>query len=331
MNESAARLWPSRSSARLWSRPQARACAQSWPARPLRLVVPFPAGGSADLLGRTLAKQLGEGLGQQVLVENRAGAGGTIGATAVARAPADGYTLGLGTVSTLGMAPVVRKDPPYESLAAFAPISLVASAPFVLVVNAGVPAKHRSASWSRSRGRIPAGSTSPRSAKARCSISPARASRRSPARRMVHVPYKGVAPALVDLLSGQVQLMFDVLASFQVQNVQSGRLRALAVLGPSRVAQLPSVPTLAEAGVRGLEVTAWFGAVAPRGVPPDIVARLNAGVRKAVASGRDARGDTAQGFEPMANSPEEFAALIRATWRSGRGWPRRRVQGRMSV
>ncbi len=284
--------------------------AQAYPSRPVRLIVPFPAGGSSDLLGRALAKKMSEGLQQQVLVENRAGAGGTIGVTAVARAPADGYTLGLGTVSTLGMAPVVRREPPYDSLAAFAPISLVASAPFLLVVNASVPAKSVGELVELARSRpgqlnfasIGDGTLQHFSGESFKSLTGA---------SMVHVPYKGVAPALVDLLAGQVQIMFDVLASFQVQNIQSGRLRALAVLGPVRVAQLPSVPTTAEAGLRGFEVTAWFGAVAPRGVPSEIVARLNAEVRKAVASAEMRDAISAQGFEPAAGSPEEFSELIR--------------------
>ena len=219
--------------------------AQSWPSRPLRLIVPFPAGGSADLLGRALARKMSEGLAQQVVVENRAGAGGTIGIGAVAKSPADGYTLGLGTVSTLGMAPVVRADPPYDSLAAFAPVSLVASAPFLLVVNGSVPAKSLAELVELARSRpgqlnfasIGEGTLQHFSGESFKSLT---------GTAMVHVPYKGVAPALVDLLAGQVQIMFDILASFQLQNIQSGKLRALAVLGPARIAQLPAVPTTAE-------------------------------------------------------------------------------------
>jgi tripartite-type tricarboxylate transporter receptor subunit TctC len=286
------------------------AFAQSYPSRPVRLIVPFPAGGSADLLGRVLAKKMSEGLGQQVVVENRAGAGGTIGAGAVAKAPADGYTLGLGTVSTLGMAPVVRASPPYDSLAAFAPVSLVASAPFLLVVNATVPAKSLAelVDLAKSRpGRLNFASIgegtlqhfSGEHFKLLTGVS------------MVHIPYKGVAPALVDLLAGQVQILFDILASFQLQNIQSGKLRALAVAGPARIAQLPAVPTMAEAGLPGFEVTAWFGLVAPRAAPPEIVARLNAEVRAAVASSEMREVISAQGFEPSASSPEQFSEVIR--------------------
>jgi len=281
-----------------------------YPSRPIHLIVPFPAGGSSDLLGRALAKKMSEGLAQQVVVENRAGAGGTIGIGAVAKAPADGYTLGLGTVSTLGMAPVVRAKPPYDSLAAFAPVSLVASAPFVLVVNASVPAKSLAEMIELAKSRpgqlnfasIGDGTLQHFTGESFKSLAGV---------NMVHVPYKGVAPALVDLLAGQVQVMFDILASFQLQNIQSGKLRALAVLGPARIAQLPLVPTTAEAGFKGFEVTAWFGAIAPRGTAPEIVARLNAEVRKAVASLEMRDAISTQGFEPAASSPEEFSGVIR--------------------
>jgi tripartite-type tricarboxylate transporter receptor subunit TctC len=285
------------------------ALAQAYPSRPPRLIVPFPAGGSTDLIARALAKKLGEGLGQQLVVENRAGAGGTIGVSALAKSPADGYTLGLGTVSTLGMAPVVRANPPYDSLAAFAPVSLVASAPFILVVNSSVPAKslEELIALARSRpGRLNFGSIGDVTLQHF-----AGESFKSIARvDIVHVPYKGVAPALVDLLAGELQIGFDILASFQFQNVQSGRLRALAVLGPAKIVQLPSVPTAAEAGLPGLEVNAWFGLIAPRGTPAEIVARLNAEVRKAVASAELREAIATQGLEPAADSPQEFAEVI---------------------
>jgi tripartite-type tricarboxylate transporter receptor subunit TctC len=285
------------------------ALAQGYPSRPLRLIVSFPAGGSTDLIGRALAKKLGEELGQQLIVENRAGAGGTIGVAALAKSPADGYTLGLGTVSTLGMAPVVRANPPYDPLTAFSPVSLVASAPFILVVNSSVPANSLEQLIALARARPGAlnfasiGDGTLQHFTGESFKSLARVD-------IVHVPYKGVAPALVDLLAGHVQIGFDILASFQLQNVQSGRLRALAVLGSARVAQLPSLPTAAEAGLPGLEVTAWFGLIAPRGTPAEIVARLNAEVRKAVASAELREAIATQGLAPAADSPQEFAGVI---------------------
>jgi tripartite-type tricarboxylate transporter receptor subunit TctC len=285
------------------------ALAQNYPSRPVRLVVPFPAGGSADLIGRAAAKKMSEGLGQQVVVENRAGAGGTIGAVAVARSPADGYTLGLGTVSTLAMAPVVRANPPYDSLAAFTPVSLVASAPFILVVNASVPAKSLAELVALAKAK-PGGLNFASIGDGTLQHFTGESFKSLAGVDIVHVPYKGVAPALVDLLAGQVQIGFDILASFQLQNLQSGRLRALAVLGPARVAQLPSVPTAAEAGLPGLAATAWFGLIAPKGTPGEVVARLNGEVRKAVASAELRDAIATQGLEPAADSPQEFAELI---------------------
>jgi tripartite-type tricarboxylate transporter receptor subunit TctC len=285
------------------------ALAQPYPSRPLKLIVPFPAGGSSDLIGRALARKMGEGLGQQVIVENRAGAGGTIGVGAVAKSPADGYTLGLGTVSTLGMAPVVRAVPPYDPPAAFAPVSLVASAPFIVVVSASVPVRSlaelialaKAKPGSLNFASIGDGTLQHFTGESFKSLAGV---------DIVHVPYKGVAPALVDLLAGQVQIGFDILASFQLQNLQAGRLRALAVLGPARVAQLPGVPTAAEAGLAGLAATAWFGLIAPKGTPPEAVARLNAEVRKAVASAELREAIATQGLDPVADSPQEFADLI---------------------
>jgi tripartite-type tricarboxylate transporter receptor subunit TctC len=285
------------------------ALAQVYPSRPVRLIVPFPAGGSADLIGRALAKKMSEGLGQQVVVENRAGAGGTIGAGAVAKSPADGYTLGLGTVSTLAMAPVVRANPPYDSLAAFAPVSLVASAPFILVVNASVPAGSLAELVALAKSK-PGGLNFASIGDGTLQHFTGESFKSLAGIDIVHVPYKGVAPALVDLLAGQVQIGFDILASFQRQNLQSGKLRALAVLGPARVAQLPSVPTAAEAGLPGLAATAWFGLIAPKGAPADALARLNAEVRKAVASAELRDAIATQGLEPAADSPQEFAELI---------------------
>jgi tripartite-type tricarboxylate transporter receptor subunit TctC len=285
------------------------ALAQVYPSHPVRLIVPFPAGGSADLIGRAAAKKMSEGLGQQVLVGNRAGAGGTIGTGAVAKSAADGYTLGLGTVSTLAMAPVVRANPPYDSLAAFAPVSLVASAPFIAVVNASVPAKSLAELIALAKAK-PGGLNFASIGDGTLQHFTGESFKSLAGIDIVHVPYKGVAPALVDLLGGQVQIGFDILASFQLQNLQSGRLRALAVLGPARIAQLPAVPTAAEAGLAGLAATAWFGLIAPKGTPPEAVARLNAEVRRAVASAELREAIATQGLEPVADSPQEFAELI---------------------
>jgi tripartite-type tricarboxylate transporter receptor subunit TctC len=252
---------------------------------------------------------MSEGLGQQVVVENRAGAGGTIGAVAVAKSAADGYTLGLGTVSTLAMAPVVRANPPYDSLTVFAPVSLVASAPFILVVNGSVQARSLAELVALAKSK-PGGLNFASIGDGTLQHFTGESFKSLAGVDVVHVPYKGVAPALVDLLAGQVQIGFDILASFQLQNLQSGKLRALAVLGPARAAQLPSVPTAAEAGLPGLAATAWFGLIAPKGTPAEVLARLNTEVRKAAGSAELREAIAKQGLDPAADSPQEFAEFI---------------------
>lgn len=290
----------------VWSLPGA---AQSYPARPLKLIVPFPAGGSADLVGRIVARKMSEGLGQQIIVENRAGAGGTIGVEAASKAPGDGYTMGLGTVSTLAMAPSLYPRLGYDPVRSFAPISLVSSAPFVLAVNPALPATSlkelihlaRSKPGQLNFASIGNGTLlhfAGESFKTLAGVN------------IVHVPYKGAAPALVDLIAGQVHIMMDQLASFQLQNLQSGKLRPLVVAGAKRLAQLPAVPTAAEAGLPGFEVSAWFGLVAPRGTPPEAVKRLNAEALKALMTREAHEAMFTQGIEPVATSPEQFAALI---------------------
>ena len=285
------------------------ALGEAYPSRPIKFIVPFPAGGSSDLIGRTIARKISEQVGQPVLVENRAGASGVIGQDAVSRSPADGYTLGLGTVSTLAMAPSVHARLPYDPLKSFAPISLVAGAPFVVAVHPSVQANSLGDLIDLARakpGRLNFYSIGNGTLhhfagehfKAMTGID------------IVHVPYKGGTPALVALLAGEVQIGFDVLSSFRLQNIESGKLKALAVAGPARLPQLPSVPTAAEAGLQGFEVSAWFGVVAPRGTSSDVVARLNAEVQRAIASPEARELLSAQGLDPGADSPEHFAAFI---------------------
>ena len=285
------------------------ALAEAYPSRPIKFIVPFPAGGSSDLIGRTIARKISEQVGQPVLVENRAGAGGVIGQDAVSRSPADGYTLGLGTVSTLAMAPSVNARLPYDPLKSFAPISLVAGAPFVVAVHPSVQANSLGDLIDLARAKpgrlnfysIGNGTLHHFAGEHFKSMT---------GTDIVHVPYKGGTPALVALLAGEVQIGFDVLSSFRLQNIESGKLKALAVAGPTRLPQLPSVPTVAEAGLQGFEVSAWFGVVAPRGTSSDVVARLNAEVQRAVASPEARELLSAQGLDPAADSPEHFAAFI---------------------
>ncbi|HEY6354034.1 MAG TPA: tripartite tricarboxylate transporter substrate-binding protein, partial [Burkholderiaceae bacterium] len=237
------------------------------------------------------------------------GASGVIGQDAVSRSPADGYTIGLGTVSTLAIAPSVHTQLPYDPVKSFAPISLVARAPFLVVVHPSVKANSLGQLIDLARAKpgelnfysIGNGTLHHFAGEQFKALT---------GTRIVHVPYKGGAPALVGLLTGEVQVGFDVLSSFGLQNIQSGRLKALAGAGPARLPQLPSVPTTAEAGLQGFEVTAWFGMVAPQGTPVDVVARLNAEARRAVASPETRELLSAQGLDPVSDSPQQFAALI---------------------
>ncbi len=279
-----------------------------YPTRPVKLIVPFPPGGPPDIVGRLTARKLSEGLGQQVIVENRPGAAGTIGAEAAAKSPEDGYTLLLGTTGTLASAPSLYPNLGYDPGKSFAPISLLTSAPFVVVVHGSVPARslRELIDLAKSRpGRLNFGSggngnplhIAGEMFKVAAGVD------------LFHVPYKGVAVAVSDLLAGRIEIMFDVPVTFQ-SHLQAGKLRALAVAAPKRFAKLPDVPTAAEAGLPGYEVSAWFGLLAPRGTQDDIVMRLNMEVRHALANGEVRDTLQNQGFEPSASSPQQFATLI---------------------
>jgi len=248
------------------------AIAQSYPDHTLRLVVPFPAGGPTDIVARPFAQLLSGALGQPVLVENRGGAGGSIGADVVAKAPADGYTLLMGTVGTNAINGALYRHLSYDPVKDFTPIALVASSPVVLVVNAKSSAhsvQEFIAAAKAQPGRIAfgsAGNGTPGHLTGEMFSTAAGV-------KLQHVPYRGSAPAITDLLGNQVPSMFDPLQSV-IAHVRNGRLRALAVSGTERSAALPEVPTFAEAGVAGLESRAWWAVFAPANLPPDIEKRL---------------------------------------------------------
>lgn len=289
----------------LWS---AATLAQAYPSKPLKLLVPFPAGGVPDIVGRVIAQALAQGLGQPVLVDNRAGAAGTVGLEAGAKSPADGYTLVLGTTGTLASAPSLYPSLGYDPIKSFAPISLLITAPFLVVVHPSMPANslRELIDFAKSKsGQLnfgSAGSGGPPHIAGEMFKSAAGVD-------IVHVPYKGLPTAVTDLLTGRIQIMFNQLAPFQ-SHIDAGKLRALAVAAPSRVRQLPSVPTAAESGLPGYEVSIWFGLLAPSGTPNDVIKRLNAEVLKALATKEVQNSLSAQGFEPSASSPEQFSALI---------------------
>ncbi|NUA28617.1 Bug family tripartite tricarboxylate transporter substrate binding protein [Cupriavidus basilensis] len=256
--------------------------AETYPSRPIRLVVPFPPGGAADIFGRLLSQQLTQSLGQPVLVENRAGAGGNIGAAVVANAPADGYTLLLGTIGTHGINPTLYANLPYDPKKDFQPVALVSSGANVLVVNPTLPArdvKELIALAKRNPGQLMMGSSGNGS-----SIHMSgELFEHMTGTQLTHVPYRGGSPAQTDLMGGRVQLMFDNLPT-SLPLIAKGLVRPLAVTSAHRSPALPDVPTVAEAGVPGYFVSNWSGIFAPAHTSPDIVNRLNAAVGQAVTS-----------------------------------------------
>jgi len=295
----------------------AEVCVAQYPNRPIKLLIPFPPGGPTDIAGRLIAPKLTEALGQPLVIENKAGAAGTLAAEAVAKSAADGYTLLLGTTGTLVSAPALLPRLAYDPVRSFAPISRITNGVFLVVVDAslGVGSLPELIAMAKAKpGQLAFGSggnghplhIAGEMFKAAAGVD------------LLHVPYKGVSPALTDLLAGRTQVMFEQSAAL-LPHIRSGKLKALAVAGPSRLIQLPDVPTAAEAGLPGYEVSAWFALVAPAGTPPEVIARLNRETRKALANPELQEAFTRQAMDPVSSSPEELAALIVA---DGAKWAR---------
>ena len=284
------------------------AVAQSYPSKPVRLVVPFPAGGNTDIYARPIAQKLGELLGQQVIVDNRPGAGGSIGSELVAKAPPDGYTLIAGTTSTFGIGPSLYRKLPYDPVRDFAPVILSSLAQNMLIVHPSVPA--RSVKELVALARAHPGKLNFASAGNGTSSHVAGELFKSMARvEMTHIAYKGTGLAMVDLISGQVDMIFDSLATALTQ-VKAGRLRALAVTGARRFELMPDLPTVSEAGVPGFEVSAWFAIFAPANTPKDVVARLNSELNKVLLMPDIRATWTQQGAEVAGGSPERLALHV---------------------
>jgi tripartite-type tricarboxylate transporter receptor subunit TctC len=285
------------------------AAAQPYPAKPIRFIVPFPPGGSADILARAIGQKAGEGLGQSVVVENRPGAGTAIGAEALAKSAPDGYAIMIGTVSSHAINPALNPKLPFDPVKDFTPVSLVASIPFAMIVHPSVPAKTVQEFVALARAKP--GTLNYSSAGSGTSNHLAGELLRSMTGiDIVHVPYKGSAPALNDLIAGQVSLMFDLVLT-AAPHVKSGAVRGLAVTGAQRSSALPELPTVAES-IPGYEVSAWFGIFAPAGVPQPVVQRLNAEFVKALQQPDLRQRLASQGAEPLTNTPDEFAAYLRA-------------------
>jgi tripartite-type tricarboxylate transporter receptor subunit TctC len=282
--------------------------AQAYPSKPIRWIVPFPPGGSTDLLARVVGQKLSEAWGQPVIVENRGGAGGTLGAAEAAKATPDGYTLLMGAIHHT-IASSVYPKLPYDFQKDLAPITIVAIVPNVLVVNSSVPAKSVAELIAHAKanpGKLTYGSAGLGTAhhligelfNSRAGVD------------ILHVPYKGSAPAVADLIGGQVSIMYDTVAS-ALPHIRSGKLRPLAVVTAKRSSALPEVPTLAETALPGFEVTTWFGAMAPAKTPKEIVTRLNAEMVKILNTPEVRKRLLDAGAEPLGNSPEQMAAQIK--------------------
>ncbi|MET0203319.1 MAG: tripartite tricarboxylate transporter substrate binding protein [Casimicrobiaceae bacterium] len=281
-----------------------------YPTKPVRVVVPFPAGGTTDLLARAASQKLSETWVQQALVDNRPGAGGNIGAELVAKAAPDGYTLLMGTVGTHAINASLYPKMPYDHVKDFAPVILVAGVPNVLVVHPSLPVN--SVQELIAYAKANPGKLNFASSGSGTSIHlSGELFKVMTGVQMTHIPYKGSAPALTDLVGGQVQLMFDNLPS-SLAFIKAGKLRALAVTSAQRSPALPDVPTVAESGVPGFEASSWFGLLAPAGTPRDIVTKINADTQKWLAS-PDAKDKlAAQGAVAAGGSPEDFAKHIQA-------------------
>jgi len=282
--------------------------AQSFPSKPIKMVVPFPAGGTVDFFARVVSTKLSESLGQPVLVENRAGAGGNIAVEAVAKSPADGYTLLMGSeIVAINTSLYSRLS--YDPIKDLAPITLVGTVPNILIVNPALPAnsvKELIALAAKSPGKISFASTG----QGTSSHLSSELFKLMANVDITHIPYKGGPPAVADLIGGQVNMMFINMPT-GIGHVKSGKARILAVSSLRRVSQLPEVPTVDQAGLKGYDTQAWSGLYAPAGTPPEVIAKLNAEVVKILKMPAVREQLAAQGAEPVGDSPEEFARFMR--------------------
>jgi tripartite-type tricarboxylate transporter receptor subunit TctC len=283
--------------------------AQDYPAKAIRLIVPFPPGGGNDTIARMMGQKLAPALGQQIVVDNRPGAGGTIGAEQAAKAPADGYTLFLAGVASHGINPNLQKKLPYDPLRDFAGVSLIASAPLLVVVHPSLPVTSVKQLVALAKSR-PGAINFASNGNGSSSHLAGELFKMMTGTDMVHIPYKGLTPALTDLLSGQVQLAFTSAVAMLPQ-VKAGRLRAIAMTGATRSQAIPEIPTVAEAGVPGYETGSWYGIVAPARTPRPIVERLSREVGAATRSPEISTRLVDEAVIPIGSSPDEFDAHIK--------------------
>ena len=286
-----------------------------WPSKPVKIVVPFAAGGTTDILARAMAPELSKAFGQQFIVDNRSGAGGNVGAEIVARSAPDGYTLLMGTVGTHGINRALYSKLPYDPIKDFAPITLVAAVPNVMEMNAAKAKElgiHNVADFIKYAKANP-GKLNMASSGSGTSIHLAgELFKTMTGTYMIHIPYRGSGPALLDMVGGNADVMFDNLPS-SMQQIKGGKLTALAVTSAKRSPALPDVPTVEEAGgpaLKGYEASSWFGLLAPAGTSPEIVSRIQQAVAKSLTAPDIKAKLEAQGAVPSGNTPAEFARLI---------------------
>lgn len=283
--------------------------AQAYPTKPIRWIIPFPPGGGTDVISRTLAQKLTESWGQQVIADNRPGSGGTIGLAAAAKMPADGYTIVLGQLANVAIAPALYPTLPYDPVKDFAPVTLVLTSPLLLVAHPSFPARNLKEMIAVARARPDAvtfgspgngttGHLGTEMLKTMAGV------------KMTHVPYKGAVPAFTGLLGGEISIYMSSIPP-AMPMLNAGRVKAIGVTSATRMRNLPNVPTLAEAGLPGYEVTNWYGVMAPAGIPKDILTKLNGELVRILKQPDVQQRFQGEGGDVSANSPDEFSKFIR--------------------
>ncbi|MEA3158441.1 MAG: putative tricarboxylic transport rane protein [Betaproteobacteria bacterium] len=282
----------------------------AYPVRSVRFVIPFTPGGTADIIARVMAPKMSEGLGQQVVIDNRGGSGGVIGSEVAAKSPPDGYTIMMGLTANIAINPSLYQKLPYDPVRDFAPVSLVASAPYALIVPPSLPARNVKELVSLAKAKpgelayasFGNGSAGHLSGELFASMANV---------KLLHVPYRNIGQGLADLVSGQVQLLFLGIVSTQ-PHVKAGKVRAIAVTGLKRSPMMPSVPTVSESGVKGYEVTGWYGVFVPMGTPPDIIMRLNKEIVRVVVLPEVRERLSSEGAELAGSTPQQFDRYIKS-------------------
>ena len=286
----------------------APASAQTWPAKPIKLVIPFPAGGGTDIIGRALGQKLASNTGWTIVVDNKPGSGGNIGVDAAAKSAPDGYTVVLGQTSNLAINPTLYAKLPYDPVKDLTPVSMVASAPLVIVVGADSPYKTLADLVAGARSK-PAAINFATSGNGTVAHLAMEQFQNTANVKMTHVPYKGASQGLTDVIGGQVQVYVSSVPTL-VGHIKGGKIRALAVTSTKRTDDLPQVPTVAESGYKGFDAVTWFGIAGPARLPKDVVGKLNAEINKALLSPDLLKKLSDQGADVAGSTPEQFGKLI---------------------